>query len=248
MKKPWYTKFFDETYLTYFTGKLDPELTNCEVDFMVDKLGLAAGRSILDLCCGHGRHAIELAQRGYAVTGQDLSKAFLAKARKEAAACGVAVRWVHSDMRQIPFENEFDACVNWFTAFGYLETDEEDQKALNAIQRALKPGGTFLLDTINHAWLMRNFAPRGWMPTPENGILLEERHFDSLTGCNLVKVTFVSQDGERKTSEIKTRVYTLVELSKMLSAAGLSVVDAWGDIDGSPYSLNSHRMIVLARK
>ena len=248
MSEPWYAKLFDEDYLRYYTGNLTPEQTSQEVDFITEKLELKPGAQVLDLACGHGRHSLELARRGYLVTGQDLSELFLAKARASAEVAGLDVRWVHADMRQIPFENEFEAVINWYTAFGYLESEEQDLKVLEAIHRALRPGGKLLLDTINQAWLMRNFLPRGWLATAEGGFLLEERSYDLLAGRNTVTATYIGPSGERIVTGHSIRIYTLVELARMLEGTGLELCSTWGGMDSSPYSIASRRLIVLAEK
>src|SRR3954453_4518506 len=111
---PWYQAFFGEDYLRIYGPFLSPERTEQEVEGIVKLFALPSGSTILDLCCGHGRHAIPLAQRGYHVTGQDLSAVFFQRARADAVARHLQVRWVHSDMRTIPFENEFDAIINIF--------------------------------------------------------------------------------------------------------------------------------------
>jgi ubiquinone/menaquinone biosynthesis C-methylase UbiE len=119
---PWYVSFFGEEYFAIYGSLLSDERTAREVDGIVKLLALPQGSRILDLACGHGRHAISLAERGYVVTGQDLSEVFLNRARTDAQTRGAAqVNWVHSDMRHIPFVDEFDAIINIFTAFGYLE-------------------------------------------------------------------------------------------------------------------------------
>jgi SAM-dependent methyltransferase len=109
-----------------------------EVEGIVNLLALPERSEILDLCCGHGRHAIALAQRGYRVTGQDLSEFLLARGRAEADAKTVELDWILSDMRRIPFEQRFDAVINIFSSFGYLETEDEDQRVLDQIHRDLK--------------------------------------------------------------------------------------------------------------
>jgi SAM-dependent methyltransferase len=248
MANPWYVKLFDEDYLRFYAATVTPEQTRADVDFMLTRLELAPGAPVLDLCCGHGRHAIELARRGCAVTGLDLSEPALARAQASAEAAGVQVRWVQSDMRQIPAEAEFEAVINWFSAFGYLESDEEDGRVLAAVQRALRPGGKLLMEMVNHAWLMRNFSPRGWTATPDGGLLLEERVFDLLSGRNTVTATFIGPGGERVVTGHNMRIYTLAELARLMSAAGLRICDTWGDVDGSPYRITSRRMIVLAEK
>jgi SAM-dependent methyltransferase len=245
---PWYKTFFGEDYLHIYEPVLTPDRTQREVDGIVNLLNLPQGSSILDLCCGHGRHAIPLAQRGYKVTGQDLSEVFLREAETEAQAQGVHVHWLHGDMRNIPFENEFDAAINIFTAFGYLENQDEDQKVLQQVCKALKPGGLFLLETIHREGLMRHYASEGISRYPEGLIVLEERRFDLLTGRNEVKVTMLFSDGQRREYSHSLRVYTLTELAQMLTMAGLVVKAYLGAWDGSALTIGSFRLILLSQK
>src|SRR6266702_1137668 len=208
---PWYKTFFAEDYLRIYSF-LTPERTGREVDGIVRLLDLPPGSAILDLCCGHGRHALALAKRGYRVTGQDLSEVFLQRAQAEAEAQGVQVRWLQSDMRMIPFESEFDAVINIFTAFGYLENEDEDQQVLQQVHKALKPHGL---------------------------IVLEERDFDLLTSHSHVQVTMLSPDGLRREYAHSERLYTLTELARMLAMVGLHVQAYYGSLDGSQLRLTS---------
>ena len=245
---PWYKTFFGEDYLHLYEPILTPERTQREVDGIVNLLALPNGSSILDLCCGHGRHAIPLAQRGYKVTGQDLSEVFLREAEKEALAKSVRVNWLHGDMRNIPFENEFDACINIFTAFGYLETQDEDQQVLKQVYKALKPGGLFLLEIIHREGLMRHFSPHMIEHHPDGLIVLEERSFDLFTSRSEVKITMIYPDGRRKEYGHAARVYTLTELAQMLTKAGLQVKAYYGAWDRSELTIDSFRLILLAQK
>src|SRR5947209_6031879 len=153
-----------------------PEWTERQIEGILTLLALPAGSTILDLCCGHGRHAVPLARRGYHVTGQDLSETFLRRAREAADAQHVQVRWVHGDMRRIPFENEFDAAINIFTAFGYLESEDEDQEVLVQVQvhKALKPGGLFVLEIIHRDGLVRRYEPFGVQRHDDGLIVIKE--------------------------------------------------------------------------
>jgi SAM-dependent methyltransferase len=245
---PWYKTFFGEDYLEIYKTILPPERTAREVEGIINLLALPPGSSILDLCCGHGRHSIPLAQRGYQMTGQDLSEVFLQHARTEAEAQGVQVRWIHSDMRDIPFENEFDAVINIFTAFGYFENEEEDQKVLSQVHKALKPGGLFLIEVIHHEGLMRHHLAQGIDRHPDGLIVLEERCFDLLTSRSEVLVTMLYPDGRRSEYNHSLRVYTLAELAHMLDAAGLQVQAYYGGLNGSQLTLDSFRLAVISRK
>ncbi|MGZ3646948.1 MAG: class I SAM-dependent methyltransferase [Ktedonobacteraceae bacterium] len=244
----WYKTFFGEDYLRLYEPILTLERTQREVDGIVNLLALPHGSSILDLCCGHGRHAIPLAQRGYKVTGQDLSEVFLHEAEKEAMAKGVQVHWLHGDMRNIPFKSEFDAVINIFTAFGYLENQDEDQQVLKQVYKALKPGGLFLLETLHREGLMRHFSPHMIEHYPEGLIVLEERSFDLLTSRSKVKITMIYPDGRQKEYGHAARVYTLTELAQMLTRAGLQVKAYYGAWDGSELTIDGFRLILLAQK
>ena len=245
---PWYKTFFGEDYLHIYEPILTPERTQRDVDGIVNLLALPQGSSILDLCCGHGRHAIPLAQRGYMVTGLDLSEVFLREAEKEALAKAVHVDFLHADMRNIPFENEFDAVINIFTAFGYLENQDEDQQVLNQVCKALKPGGLFLLEILHREGLIRHFSPHMIEHFPEGLIILEERSFDLLTSRANVKITMIYPNGERKEYGHAARVYTLTELAQMLTLAGLQVKEFFGAWDHSALTIDNFRLILLSQK
>jgi len=247
-EQPWYVEFFGEDYLYLYAPVLTPERTAQETADIVERLRLPRGAKILDLCCGHGRHSIPLAHLGYQVTGQDLSSVFLDKAAAAAAETGAAVRWVRSDMRQVPFEAEFDAVINIFSAFGYLEGQAEDQKVLAQVHKALKPGGLFLLETIHREALMRRFAPSSVSRYPDGLIVLEERDFNLLTSRVEVTVTMLYPTGARTEYSHAMRIYSLTELAGMLEAARLHLEAYYGGLNGSMLTLDSHRMVLLARK
>lgn len=247
-EKPWYQEFFGHHYLETYQPVLTPERTVREADFIVNTLSLPAGSTILDLCCGHGRHLIELTGRGYTMIGLDLDPFFLDTARQEAERRGLEVQLELRDMRDIPFVEEFDAVINMFTSFGYLESDEEDQKVLDGVARALKPGGLFLMELMHRDCLARMFQPRGWYETEAGLKVLEQRGFDPLTGRNDVRVITIYPDGAVKEAHHSVRIYTLTELARMLTSAGLQVEATYGGTDGSPFTLESRRLIVLSRK
>src|SRR2546421_5304071 len=216
---PWYQAFFGENYLRIYGPFLSPERTEQDVEGIVKLLALPPGSTILDLCCGHGRHAIPLAQQGYRVTGQDLSEVFLQRARVAADAQHVQVRWVHGDMRTIPFENAFDAVINIFTAFGYLESDDEDQQVLVQVHKALKPGGLFLLEIIHREGLIRRYEPFGVARHDDGLIVIEERRFNLMTSRNETRVTTIDPDGRRTEYTHAVRIYTPTELVRLCTAA-----------------------------
>jgi SAM-dependent methyltransferase len=244
----WYREFFDDLYLRVYQPLEAPEQVRREVDFIVKALDLPAGAKVLDLCCGQGRHSLELARRGFQVVGVDLSEALLYAARKRAESEGLSVTFLHCDMREIDFADEFDAVINMFTSFGYLESEAEDEKVLGKVAQALKSGGKFLLDVVNRDRLIRDFQAREWHAADEGWLVLEERTFDHLSGRMETRWGCVARDGVRYERLSSVRLYTASELRTMLERAGLKVTNLFGDYDGSPYSWDSQRLIVVSCK
>jgi SAM-dependent methyltransferase len=247
-ESPWYVEFFRRDYYRAFAPRLEPERTRREVDFIVRALALEPGASVLDLCCGHGRHAIPLAQRGFNVTGLDLSAYHLRLARRAAREAGVSVRWLRRDMREIRVPAAYDAVIHMFTGFGYFDTDDEHLAVLQGVSRALKPGGRYLLDTTNRDWVVRNFRETDWQEYEDGSFTMERRRFDLLAGRIESEWSRVSARGRRSRHQIRFRAYTLAELAKMLGLVGLTVIQTWGDFDGSDYGLDTRRLILLAEK
>ena len=250
----WYKTFYDEHYLKEYASGLTNERTQREVDFINSTLNLPQAGSgptgsarILDLCCGHGRHTVELAATGYSMVGQDLSVSFLDLAKDAAAARNLQIQFVHADMREIPFEGEFDAVINMFTAFGYFD-DVENQKVLDAVARALKPGGKFLIDLLNAPRIIRDLLVQSWDELPDGTVVLTQRDYNLLTGNNEERRTYIAPDGSKREIDLTWRMYFYPEFVKMLDCAGLAPIQVFGNFDGSEYTLDSNRMIVLAEK
>ena len=247
--EPWYQGFFGSNYLDVYGNEFAADRAEREVAFVSETLGLRPGDRVLDLCCGQGRHAVLLARNGLQVTAQDLSVDYLALAQAAAAAAGVSIEAVNSDMRQIPFEGHFDAVINMFTAFGYLESEAEDAKVLHAAAAALKPGRRLLLDLLNREWVIQNYVPDELRTGADGTTYLEHREFDLRSSRNHVTFTTVAPDGsQRELDGHHVRLYTLTEVIKLLEAAGLAFKTAYGGFGGESYSLETRRMIVVARK
>jgi SAM-dependent methyltransferase len=243
----WYDGFFEGDWLDQIALHADPERTQEQVGFIVEKLALEPGARVLDLACGHGRITVELGRRGYRLTGLDLSPRSLELARRAAAEEALDVEWVEADMREIPPGSTFDAIVNVFTSFGYFEDEQENQRVLDGVARALAPGGRFLIDVVNLLGLGRRYRDRMWEER-EGVVWLQEHDYDFLAGRNRAVWTFVRPDGTRSELVHSLRAYAPHELAAMLGRAGLEVEGAWGGFDGSELSFDSWRLILLARK
>ena len=145
-------------------------------------LDLQPGMRVLDLGCGPGELASQLAARGCRVTGLDSSEVFLDRARADAAAAGVSVEYVAGDMRQMPWTGRFDRVVSWSTAFGYFD-DTTNRAVLDGIARVLQPGGRLALDLDNLTKFLASYCPSRVVAARDDGDMLVDRyHLDALTG------------------------------------------------------------------
>ena len=226
---------------------LPAERTAAEVNGVVGLLGLTPGARLLDLCCGHGRHAVPLAQLGYRVTGLDLSRTLLARAAAASWEQGQRVGLVEADMRRLPFaDGSFDAVLNLFNAFGYLEDEAQDELVLAEVARVLVPGGRFLQELANREALVRGWHDSEVASHDDGLLVLQERALDLRTSRDLVRYTLVDTDGRRATREASIRLYTLTELEAMLGRAGLALLAVYGDLDGGPLELDSSFVVTLS--
>ncbi len=235
---------FDANYLFFYEPSLRPERSDQEADLIVRLLGLQPGMRVLDLACGHGRIANRLARWGIEVVGLDASSAFLDIARRDAQAMGVSVEYIRGDMRSLPWTDQFDAIVSWFTSFGYF-SDEENRRVLAEVHRALRPGGRLLIETIHRDRLLRHLQPHSVVER-EGQFLIDRTWYDVHTGRVETERTVV-RDGQVRRMRFGVRLYTFPELRDWLTQAGFRTAEGF-DERGEPYSLESRRMIVTARK
>jgi len=242
----WYKGMYGEHYYRASFAHMTDDRTNTETAFIEKALDLPQGSKILDLCCGPGRHTMALADKGYTMSGLDLSKQYLKRAAREARKRNLSIDFRHGDMRKIPFRGKFDAVINIFTSFGYFQDEEDNFKVIEGISRRLKPGGKFLVDVINRDYLIRNITDSHWFER-EDVICLQEHFFDAETSRIEDRWVFMEK-GSRKEFDVSIRVYALHEMIDMFERAGLKYESAWGGFDGQEFCFKSKRLIVLGSK
>jgi SAM-dependent methyltransferase len=239
----WWRTFFGQGYLDLYDPYLK-ERTPAEVDQLEALLRLRPPLRILDLPCGQGRHAIELARRGYQVTGVDLSAFMLQVAKERAISARVQVRWLQGDMREGLRDDHFDLVLNLFTSFGYFDDPVDDRRVLRAAATMLSPGGRVVLEVINGERTMSHFQEREWFTVGRSAVL-EARSLDRSSQRMVVERT-VSRPPETETSVHALRLYTGEQVDAALRAAGFGRVELYGDWNGEALRGDSMRVIAIA--
>ena len=246
----WYKTAFRYDYLRVYPHRNDEEARR-QVDFLVDRLDVPPSCEVLDLGCGDGRHSLELARRGFRVTGLDLSEELLERARRRTADEGLDITYIQGDMRDPPAVRAYDLVVNFFTSFGYFREDGENARVLEAISRALRPGASFLMDYLNREYVISTLVPSDRRTV--EGMEVEQRRW--ITGdpskagghVRINKQVRIREDGAERSYDESVRMYTLVELEALMDRAGLKVTQTYGDFDGRPVSGDAPRNILVGR-
>jgi SAM-dependent methyltransferase len=246
MTSTWYDNFFTELPNAFWRAAVPPEATEAEIDFLVRTTGLRPGDTVLDVCCGSGRHVLGLARRGCRVTGVDVSAEAIAYGRRAADDEGLTVDLRVGDVRTLPTDVRADVAICMGNAFGYLE-HEGTQAFLADLATIVRPGGALVLDY--------GFVAESMLP----GVALEEEPmtlggievtsvntYDVVDSRWITEMTF-HRDGKVHRGTSVQHGYTSAEGGRLLTAAGFRDVERYGDADGSPYRLGSPRLLLVAR-
>ncbi|MBU1699122.1 MAG: class I SAM-dependent methyltransferase [Candidatus Eisenbacteria bacterium] len=245
--KPWHE---DDSFWKDVEDVLFPErrreIAAGEIENVIARLDLKPGSHILDLCCGVGRHSIELAKRGFRVTAVDRTKKYLDAARERASKEGLGIEFVHEDMREFMRANAYDAAINMYTSFGYFRDPADDEKVLGNLYRSIRPGGRLLMDLMGKEILARMFKERDWYEG-DGFIILEEREVKESWSW-IENRWIILRDGERKDLHLSHRLYSAAELQGLMKSAGFRTTEAFGDLEGGPYNHQAKRLVVVAKK
>lgn len=238
--------FDPDEYFHFLAETLRAEDTDGQVDFAARALSLRPGAPVVDLGCGHGRHALAFARRGHPVVGVDAVAAFVALAREAAAREGLRAEFVHGDLRTFAVNDPpFEGAVCLFDAFGWFD-DDAQLGILRNVFALLRPGGRLLLDLRTREFVTR-IAPVSVTDAPGGDVMIDRHHFDLESG-RLVDTRTTIRGGKSRTVTFSVRVYAYTEIRAMLRAAGFEVERVYGGFDGAPLSAARPRTLVVARR
>ncbi len=235
--------FFD-AHAPIYEENIFTKNTVVEVDFLLEELALQPGASILDVGCGTGRHSVELAKRGFAVTGLDLSSEMLALAAASAKAAGMNVNWIRADATRFSLPGMFDAAVCLCEgAFGLLGRADDPigqpLSILRNVSQALKPEAKAVFTVLNAAYMLRRYTNKD----------VAEGRFDPLS---MVEMSELPPREGLPSVSVRERAFTGTELRLLFRLAGMSVLNLWGGTAGNwgrrALDLDEIEIMVVARK
>jgi len=228
------------------------EETKQQVDFLIKALHLRGNEKILDLACGFGRHSLEFARRGFSVVGVDITKEYIEDAKNTAEKEKLPARFLHMDIRDIPFFEEFDVVLNMADgAIGYLENDEENLKIFRVISKALKPGGKHFMDIMSADYADTHFPCNLW-DSGEKGITLSRFEWERESKIMLYgQKDFAYGDvltSPHFESGNPIRLYHINEIKEIMRKRNMEVRQVFGKFDGTLGNENEIQMIVCSEK
>ncbi len=248
----WYEQFF-ANYADQYDKEPFTQGTLGEVDFIEKEIDFDRSTKILDIGCGTGRHSIELARRGYSVTGIDLSESMLAKARLKAQQAGVHVEFTGADARKLDFSNEFDLVIMLCEgSFPLMETDEMNFMILRSAANALRNNSKFILTTLNGLFPLFH-SVKDFINSGKGASYNPSNSFDLMTFRNISLFDYVDDVGRSQSIQCNERYYVPSEITWLFKSLGFKSVEINGCKLGAfsrndPLTTEDFEMLVIAEK
>ena len=248
MNPRWYEDFFaTDAALDVWQKYVTPEMTCAEAEFLASVFEDRTDGHLLDVPCGNGRHAVELAGRGFRVTGVDISEENVRRARSNAEAEGVQTRFIYADMRELPISMRFDGAFCFGNSFGYLDHDGM-RDFVARVAALLRPGGSFCIDTWMAAEsILPRLSNRSWFSMDDMYLLAENRYDAGESRLDTTN-TMLYSDGRSVVQDSSHWVYTVAEIKRLLASVGLETVATYGSLDKEPFEVKKRRLLLVAEK
>ena len=244
MQKTWFKHWFNSPYYHQLYFNRDYKEAAAFIDKLIDYLKPESGTRMLDVACGKGRHSIQLANKGFDVTGIDLSKDSISEALLSESD---NLHFFEHDMRLPFWINYFDYAFNFFTSFGYFKTRREHDNAIRTIAQSIKKDGHFVMDFLNV-----HYAEDHLMHQSEKEIdgvnFIITKWFDE---THFYKKIVVEDDILKEPLEYTEKVakFSLGDFTEMFAYQGMQIQEVFGDYNFGNYDVRkSQRMVMIAKK
>ena len=239
--KDWFQSWFNSPYYHILYKHRNNQEAMLFIDALLDYLKPKKQAEILDLACGSGRHSIYIASKGYNVTGTDLSGESIEKALKHKQS---NLSFFVHDMRNEFRINYFDYTFNFFTSFGYFESDHDNFRALENVCKGLKKNGTFVIDFFNVEKVKANLVPE------ENKTIdnIEFRINRYLENGFVIKKIEVKDGNKTYSFYEKVQGITIDMFKDYFYKMCFSVSTIYGNYNLAPFDIDSDRLIIVAKK
>jgi 2-polyprenyl-3-methyl-5-hydroxy-6-metoxy-1,4-benzoquinol methylase len=251
--KQWYEELFTD-YARAYDKESFTQGTIQEVDFIESETGSDKSRTILDIGCGTGRHAIELATRGYTVTGIDLSDSQLQRAREKAKSANVQVTFLKRDARDFQFDSSFDLVIMLCEGgFPLMETDEMNYQILENAEKALRKNGKFIFTTLNGLFPLYHSVKDFINANAQENLKSGQNTFDLMTFRDISDITVTDDSGTEKRLHCNERYYVPCEITWLLKSLHFRNTRIYGCEVGNfhrekPLTTGDYEMLVIAEK
>lgn len=240
----WFKDWFNTPYYHALYQHRNHDEAAAFIQQLITTLAPASTSTMLDVACGKGRHARQLAQHGFDVTGIDLSEASI----EAALACGHdRLHFYQHDMRRVFRINYFDYVFNFFTSFGYFHHPRDNERALHAMASAMKPNGTLVMDFLHVDHAIRQLVPK---EQQQRGNVVFDITREA-TATHIVKTIRVTdpQWDEPLTFHEQVARLSLDDFDQLFARVGLKRVQLWGNYQlGAFDAEHSPRLIMMAKR
>lgn len=244
VEKQWFKDWFNSPYYHLLYSNRDEKEAASFIDKLVDYLRPVPGAAMLDVACGRGRHARYLADKGFDVTGIDLSEESISMARKLE---NDHLSFFQHDMR-LPFRiNYFDIVFNFFTSFGYFESRHENENALRTLANSLKPGGRLVLDYLNSVYVADHLVVDE--VKEKDNVVFDIRR--EMQKGKFLKQIYILDKKQLLRHEYTESVsaFTRKDFEEMFAMQGMVITDVFGDYHFNAFDeQHSPRLVLIAQK
>jgi len=238
----WFVNWFDSPYYHQLYKHRDEQDAAIFLDNLLKTISLPINATVLDLCCGTGRHAIYLNKLGHNVLGIDLSPKNIQIAQQLHYN---GLTFQVGDMRNLPFQNHFDLIINLFTSFGYFQTQQENIQVLHQIAKALKPNGIFILDFLNPTLTKTTLTPYCEIQVDDIQYIIKKKIMNNF----IFKEIEVQHNNQKHLFEERIHLFEYQDFLTIFNQLNLTIKSLWGDYHTNQYiETQSDRLIFVLRK